>query len=103
MVYAWGVLHHTGDVWHALENTLKLLKPDGLMFVALYEYGVTDPSSEFWLDIKQKYNRVAWFGKRRYELWYIWRFMLYEKLCNLPTAIRQICSRKDRGMAFYTV
>jgi len=101
IVYAWGVLHHTGDVWHALENTKRLMKPDGLLFIALYEYDVVTPSAEFWLDIKQKYNRGGWFTKRRYEIWYIWRFMMEGKFRNLPRAIHQIRSRKDRGMAFY--
>ncbi len=101
IVYSWGVLHHTGDTWHALANTKRLLKPDGLMFLALYEYDVANPSAEFWLDVKQKYNRASWFGKRYYEMWYIWRFMMDRKLRNLPRAIQQIRSRKDRGMAFY--
>ena len=53
VVYAWGVLHHTGDVWHALDNTRKLLKPDGLMFIALYEYGVpTHRPNSGWISSK---------------------------------------------------
>ena len=25
IVYAWGVLHHTGDMWHAMENVAPLV------------------------------------------------------------------------------
>ena len=102
IVYAWGVLHHTGDVWHALENTRKLMRPEGQMYIALYEQNVVSPSAEFWLDIKQEYNRGNWFTKRRLELWYIWRFDLNKSVRNLPTLIRRIRSRTGRGMAYYT-
>ena len=35
-VYSWGVLHHTGDVWHALENASRAVANHGLFYVALY-------------------------------------------------------------------
>ncbi len=102
IVYAWGVLHHTGDVWHALANTLKLMKADGLIFIALYEYDVqVDPTPEFWLDIKKKYNSGGWFTRRKMELWYIWRFDFNRDIRSLPKFIRHVRSR-GRGMAFYT-
>ena len=37
IVYSWGVLHHTGDMWQALDNVVPLLrKPDGKLFIAIY-------------------------------------------------------------------
>ena len=36
VVYSWGVLHHTGAMWQALENVHGLVKPDGWLVVALY-------------------------------------------------------------------
>ncbi len=36
IVYSWGVLHHTGDMWKALENITKYVKEDGLLYIALY-------------------------------------------------------------------
>ncbi len=36
IVYSWGVLHHTGNMWKAIENTMKLVKPNGLFFLAIY-------------------------------------------------------------------
>ncbi len=38
IVYAWGVLHHTGRMWQALERAVRLLsdKPGSLLVVALY-------------------------------------------------------------------
>src|SRR5216684_6957903 len=29
VVYSWGVLHHTGDMWRALENVVPLVKERG--------------------------------------------------------------------------
>lgn len=36
IVYSWGVLHHTGQMWPALENVLALLKDEGTLFIAIY-------------------------------------------------------------------
>ena len=53
IVYSWGVLHHTGAMWEALENTKPLLKPDGLLYIAIYnDRGET---SQMWLKRKQRY------------------------------------------------
>lgn len=37
VVYSWGVLHHTGDMYRALEAAAQLVKVDGLFIVALYK------------------------------------------------------------------
>ena len=102
IVYCWGVLHHTGEVWRGIDNTVKLMKPDGMMYIALYEYNVQiNPTPEFWLEVKQKYVRGGWLTKRKLELWYIWTFMLAKDIHALPKVIRDIRSRKDRGMEFF--
>jgi 2-polyprenyl-6-hydroxyphenyl methylase/3-demethylubiquinone-9 3-methyltransferase len=36
IVYAWGVLHHTGDMWAAIRNSAALTAPGGCLAVALY-------------------------------------------------------------------
>ena len=36
IVYSWGVLHHTGQMWPALENVHRLVAPGGKLFIALY-------------------------------------------------------------------
>ena len=33
IVYSWGVLHHTGDMWRALQNATLPCKRDGLLFI----------------------------------------------------------------------
>jgi 2-polyprenyl-6-hydroxyphenyl methylase/3-demethylubiquinone-9 3-methyltransferase len=36
VVYAWGVLHHTGEMWRAMELATIPLAPGGLLYVAVY-------------------------------------------------------------------
>ena len=36
IVYSWGVLHHTGAMWKALENALIPVAPGGQLFIAIY-------------------------------------------------------------------
>lgn len=56
IVYSWGVLHHTGDMYKALENAGDLVKRGGYLFIAIYnDQGVM---SSFWEKIKKIYNRV---------------------------------------------
>jgi len=38
VVYSWGVLHHTGQMWQALENTLLPVAPGGQLFIAIYNF-----------------------------------------------------------------
>jgi len=36
VVYSWGVLHHTGKMWQALENAGHLVAPGGTLFISIY-------------------------------------------------------------------
>jgi 2-polyprenyl-6-hydroxyphenyl methylase/3-demethylubiquinone-9 3-methyltransferase len=36
IVYSWGVLHHTGAMWTALERAASLVAPGGTLVIALY-------------------------------------------------------------------
>lgn len=53
IVYSWGVLHHTGDMWSAIRNAVKAVKPGGLFHVALYRSGAKLPKS---LDEKYRFK-----------------------------------------------
>lgn len=56
VVYSWGVLHHTGSMWQALENVSKLVAPQGSLFIALYND--TGSQSSRWKWIKKTYNKL---------------------------------------------
>ena len=54
IVYSWGVLHHTGAMWQALENACSKVAPGGYLFIALYnDQGV---ASRNWKIVKRTYN-----------------------------------------------
>ena len=38
VVYAWGVLHHTGDMWQAMDNAAVAVAPAGRLFVDIYNH-----------------------------------------------------------------
>jgi 2-polyprenyl-6-hydroxyphenyl methylase/3-demethylubiquinone-9 3-methyltransferase len=56
VVYSWGVLHHTGQMWLALENAQALVAEGGKLFIALYND--TGSQSARWLWIKRTYNKL---------------------------------------------
>src|SRR5438270_10056723 len=56
IVYSWGVLHHTGAMWEALDNVAPLVGPRGLLFIAIYNDQGT--WSDRWKKIKRAYNRT---------------------------------------------
>lgn len=56
VVYSWGVLHHTGAMWNALENVIPLVKQGGMLFISIYNYQrVMTP---VWTWVKRVYNRL---------------------------------------------
>ena len=56
VVYSWGVLHHTGEMWQALENAWLPVAPDGKLFIAIYNN--TGSQTARWKWIKRTYNRL---------------------------------------------
>ena len=54
IVYSWGVLHHTGSMWRALENAAIPVAPRGRLFLAIYND--TGSQSRRWQWIKRTYN-----------------------------------------------
>jgi 2-polyprenyl-6-hydroxyphenyl methylase/3-demethylubiquinone-9 3-methyltransferase len=56
LVYSWGVLHHTGDMWRALDATCAAVRPGGMLCVAIYNDQGT--RSLWWKRMKRTYNRL---------------------------------------------
>ena len=56
VVYSWGVLHHTGEMWRALANVDRLVAPNGLLYIAIYnDQGAR---SRVWRRLKELYNAL---------------------------------------------
>ena len=61
VVYSWGVLHHTGAMWKALDNVTACVAPGGTLCVALYnDQGRV---SRIWTRIKAVYNGAPRFAR----------------------------------------
>ena len=56
VVYAWGVLHHTGAMWNALENVQIPVRVGGKLFVAIYND--TGSQTARWKHLKKLYNSL---------------------------------------------
>lgn len=52
-VYSWGVLHHTGQMWNALDYIDTNVKKNGKLFISLYND--QNRMSKFWMLIKKMY------------------------------------------------
>ena len=103
IVYSWGVLHHTGNLWRALDNAASAVGGDGQLFISLYnDQGFR---SKIWTIVKRIYQRVPAGSRSTYAA----LVMLPRELMSLGYAIasgkpgRYVRSwteyRQDRGMS----
>ena len=57
VVYAWGSLHHTGEMWRAVDQACGLVAPGGRLFLAIYnDQGLR---SRAWRQVKRLYCATA--------------------------------------------
>lgn len=61
IVYSWGVLHHTGQMWQALKQVQMLVKLNGKLFIGLYNNA--GRMSTYWRAVKRTYCRLPSFLK----------------------------------------
>jgi 2-polyprenyl-3-methyl-5-hydroxy-6-metoxy-1,4-benzoquinol methylase len=87
IVYAWGVLHHTGAMWQAMENVAARVADEGLLFVAIYNnQGMI---SDYWRGVKRLFNRLP-----------SWAQAPYAVAVMLPLELRMVAgalARRDLG------
>lgn len=103
IVYSWGVLHHTGSMWEAIQNAMNLTKKNGLFFIAIYNK--QGWKSKFWWHVKYIYNKLPHFIKKGYALTLGITFQLiniikYTILLKPQIAIKLLFNyHKNRGMS----
>ncbi|MDZ7267782.1 MAG: class I SAM-dependent methyltransferase [candidate division KSB1 bacterium] len=96
IVYAWGVLHHTGAMWNALDNCTKLIADNGKLWLSLYTAG---PNYASHLALKRRYNAANDLQKRLMVARIIARRMLNRALSGRnPFTWNE---KKARGMNSY--
>lgn len=57
VVYSWGVLHHTGAMWKAMENVVETVAPGGLLYIAIYNH--QQLFSAYWRAVKRLYASAS--------------------------------------------
>ena len=92
VVYSWGVLHHTGNMWQAIANTCSLVNPGGQLVLAIYN---RTRLWRFWLAFKRAYNR----GGGAVKALLVWFLLVPRLLARL--LLRKPLSGIGRGMSLY--
>lgn len=97
-VYSWGVLHHTGAMWNAIESAMSLVSPGGLLALALY----TRPRHlAVQMTLKRTYNRIPLLLRplmvRAYALAFVAALLVRHRN---PVRYVRSYSMRNRGMSF---
>jgi len=94
VVYSWGVLHHTGDMWGAIKHASSLVAPGGKLCIALYGKGRL---CGFWRQEKKFYTQsprvLQWLIRSIYKA--VW-FAYF--VCRGRNPFSFIRNYGDRGM-----
>jgi 2-polyprenyl-6-hydroxyphenyl methylase/3-demethylubiquinone-9 3-methyltransferase len=99
VVYSWGVLHHTGDMWAAIRNAAGFVAPGGLFVIAIYR---KTRFCGFWRWEKALYVRSGKpFRALAVSLYVVLR--VFRDLLRLRNPIKKIAGHnRKRGMKWYT-
>ncbi len=104
IVYSWGVLHHTGNMYQALENITLLTHAESKLYIALYNDNqrFMEGTSQFWLKAKKIYNKCSSLEKRFFQFIYTFYYVIGLTL-NFVNPIAYIKNYHSlRGMNFMT-
>lgn len=105
IVYSWGVLHHTGSMWKAIENSLSLVKQNGYFFIAIYNN--QGWKSKFWWFVKYFYNILPNGFNKIFAIvlgsfFQIINIVKYTLMLKPMAAITPLLNyKKDRGMSYF--
>lgn len=96
IVYSWGVLHHTGAMWEAIGQAGKLVRPGGLLVIAIY---AKTRSCSAWRTIKHYYSAAP---KERQKLMRgLYKALFFSKLVLTGQSPKQyVAGYAARGMNF---
>jgi len=102
VVYSWGVLHHTGEMWQAIDNITLPVAENGFLFIAIYnrQQFVTP----YWKLVKRVYNKSPYIFRRIMSIIYFMYFfvlLLVADLIRGRNPLDRHRGQKRRGMCFY--
>jgi 2-polyprenyl-6-hydroxyphenyl methylase/3-demethylubiquinone-9 3-methyltransferase len=101
VVYSWGVLHHTGDMWTAIENAGSRVAPGGKLLIGIYNWRGGRRGTVTWQKLKRWYCAAPPWQRQAWEWAYIaWNLgMLTAKGRNPVAHVRSY--HKQRGMSWF--
>jgi SAM-dependent methyltransferase len=99
-VYSWGVLHHTGAMWRAVERALTLVAPGGLFALALYN---PPRRPGVHMALKRTYNRLPRPARPVLAAAYAAGVLGYKAAFQRTNPVRYVrgYGRHSRGMTFW--
>jgi 2-polyprenyl-6-hydroxyphenyl methylase/3-demethylubiquinone-9 3-methyltransferase len=104
VLYSWGVLHHTGAMWEAIDAAAGRVKPGGLFALSIYNKVERFPdSSAMWWRIKRFYNRSPGAVRALMEWAYVSRYVAV-RLVSLRNPFAELADDRGdgkRGMDFW--
>lgn len=92
VVHSWGVLHHTGAMYQAIQNASNLTSNGGYLILALYN---AHWSSCIWKYIKKVYNLAPYYLKKAMEIFFVPIIFTAKMVCE-----KKVRFNKERGMDF---
>lgn len=102
VVYSWGVLHHTGEMWTAIANAAKCVKPGGLFVIGIYNHSEGRFGTETWKRLKRWHCEAPRWQSRLWERAYMaWKFLRMTAVGRNPIAYLRDY-HQERGMAWST-
>lgn len=102
VVYSWGVLHHTGQMWRGLENAASAVADGGTLFVAIYNHQVY--WSRYWAFVKKTYNAsrlMRGFWTAFYLTLFTAKGVIKDLLLRKNPLARYREYKQERGMSIY--
>ena len=97
-VYSWGVLHHTGAMYKAIECAAALVAPNGVFIIALYR---KTPFCGMWRHIKRWYSATTPAKQQRFMKGYIALTHFLMRLRGVDIEAKIANYRDSRGMDYY--
>jgi 2-polyprenyl-3-methyl-5-hydroxy-6-metoxy-1,4-benzoquinol methylase len=100
VVYSWGVLHHTGNMWRGMELVQQLVRPGGALFIALYnDQGMR---STVWRRLKRTYcsgTAGRWLVTGLCVPYFVWRQFVSDAVRGRNPVEYYQSYRQSRGMS----
>jgi SAM-dependent methyltransferase len=100
VVFSWGVLHHTGSMWVAIENAARLVRAGGLFVIGIYNFRGGRRGTAAWAKLKRWYCKAPRWQQLSWECAYVaWKLTSLAAVGRNPIRmIREYHAR--RGMSW---